>query len=234
MKPRTAQRIARFHKILGLVIGVQLLLWTISGLYFTIFPIWKIHGDHLRTDPGQIFLETGEAGLHPIESIAAQAGANILQVRLKPFITGPAYEVDMDQTYALYDAVTGQRLSPIGEDIARQIALDRWAGEGELVSLERVANPPREARKGPAWRAEFKGKDKATFWIDEQTGDLRAIRTGEWRLFDFLWGLHIMDWTERETFTSWWMKAFAFGGVTMTLLGFALIFDRARKGRLFK
>lgn len=234
MKPGTAQRVARIHKILGLVIGVQLLLWTISGLYFTIFPIGKIHGDHLRTDPGQVSLVTDGLTLQPIESIAAQETGKILQIRLKPFITGPAYEVNMGQTHALYDAATGQRISPISEDIARQIALDRWAGEGGLVSLERVASPPREARKGAAWRADFKGKNNATFWIDEQTGDLRAVRTGEWRLYDFLWGLHIMDWTERENTNSPWLKVFAFGGVTMTLLGFTLIFDRATKGRLFR
>jgi hypothetical protein len=39
--------VRRAHKWIGLVIGVQALLWMLSGLYMTAISIDVIHGDHL-------------------------------------------------------------------------------------------------------------------------------------------------------------------------------------------
>ena len=40
----------KVHRWLGLIAGIQLLAWTVSGLYFTLIPIEEIHGDHLLTN----------------------------------------------------------------------------------------------------------------------------------------------------------------------------------------
>ncbi len=84
------------------------------------------------------------------------------------------------------------------------------------------------------WRAQFEGPDTATFWIDPQDGELAAVRTGWWRAFDLFWGLHIMDWQNRETISSWWMKLFAFASLVLTLAGIWLVIDRLRKGTLLR
>ena len=84
------------------------------------------------------------------------------------------------------------------------------------------------------WRADFAGKDTATFWIDPQTGDIAAVRTGLWRTYDLLWGLHIMDWTNRVAFTSWWMKAAAFLSLVLTLAGIWLVIVRVARGRILR
>ena len=47
MPVQSRQFIRRTHKILGLVIGVLFLFWTTSGLFFTLFPIEHIRGEHL-------------------------------------------------------------------------------------------------------------------------------------------------------------------------------------------
>lgn len=231
---RQARQLARFHKVLGLVVGAQLILWTVSGFYFTLFPIDQIRGDHLRAEITGMAM--GEPGLTlvPVEQVAARGAGLTEQVKLKPFVTGPAYEVRASHGISLYDAQTGQRISPLGEELARKVAVQNWAGRGSLTALTLYETPPREASGGgrPAWRADFDGAQKATFWIDAHTGDVRAVRTTKWRIFDFLWGLHIMDWFERDNFNTWWMKLFSFGAITMALTGAGLLIDRARKGRL--
>ncbi|MEQ9317215.1 MAG: hypothetical protein RLN72_15285, partial [Henriciella sp.] len=83
-------------------------------------------------------------------------------------------------------------------------------------------------------RVQFDGKDTATFWIDAEAARLVAVRTGKWRLFDALWRFHIMDLTGEDRFDSWWLKVFAFLGLTTVLFGFALLIQRASKGRLLK
>ena len=32
-----ARRFSRLHKIVGIVVGIQLFFWTVSGLFFTLF-----------------------------------------------------------------------------------------------------------------------------------------------------------------------------------------------------
>ena len=44
---KTAFWARRAHKWIALVIGVQALLWMLSGLYMTSISIDVIHGDHL-------------------------------------------------------------------------------------------------------------------------------------------------------------------------------------------
>ena len=44
----TALKIRKTHRYLGLFIGIQFLLWTISGLYFSWTDIDDIHGDQFR------------------------------------------------------------------------------------------------------------------------------------------------------------------------------------------
>ena len=40
--------IRKTHRYLGLFIGIQFILWTVGGLYFSWTDIDKIHGDHFR------------------------------------------------------------------------------------------------------------------------------------------------------------------------------------------
>jgi hypothetical protein len=50
MKAKFSLKIRTIHKYLGLIIGVQFLLWTISGLYFSWTDIDEIHGDNFRKE----------------------------------------------------------------------------------------------------------------------------------------------------------------------------------------
>ena len=233
---RVAHRLSRIHKILGLVIGIQFLFWTVSGFFFTLYPIEVIHGDHLKQDayPTELALE-GER-LVPFETFATRLNGETEGIRLKPFLDGPVYEVTSTSGTALFDARTGVRITPLGATRARRIAEQSWAGEGELSRIVLLEHAPRESglKGNPAWRAEFKGRQSATFYINPHNGELRSVRTGIWRVFDFLWGLHIMNWATREDFNTWWLKIVSFAAITMVLLGFGILIDRARKGRLLK
>tara|TARA_R110000787_G_scaffold280154_1_gene390725 strand:- start:237 stop:935 length:699 start_codon:yes stop_codon:yes gene_type:complete len=225
--------VPRLHNILGLVVGGQVLLWIVSGFFFTFFPIEQIRGEHLRAEaPASIALPAN--GFAPLDGLVA---ADVTTVRLKPFLVGAAYETETPQGKALFDAATGAPLSPLSETLARDVAETGWAGDGALTGLTLVDAAPREAGRGHGramWRADFDGKDTATFWIDPQTGDIAAVRTGLWRTYDLLWGLHIMDWSNRETFTSWWMKLAAFLSLVLTLAGIWLVVVRVRRGKILR
>ena len=45
---KITRRMRQIHNVLALVVGTQILLWMGSGLYFTLFPIETVRGEHLR------------------------------------------------------------------------------------------------------------------------------------------------------------------------------------------
>ena len=226
---KQARRISRAHKLLGLVIGIQILFWTASGFYFTLFPIERIHGDHLRHEaPAPDFSDLGDIAAPQLTLPAAQ-------LEIREVLGRPVWVARGDGWTGLYETTTGEQLSPLGEAAVRKIAEEAWAGQGEIVSVERIDNPPRETfSKKPLWRVQFDGKDKATFWVDAEEAKILAVRTGEWRLFDVLWRFHIMDVTGEDRFDTWWLKIAAFLGLTTVLFGLALLVQRALRGRLLK
>lgn len=233
---RSTHFFRRLHNLLGLIVGAQVVLWVASGLFFTLRPIEMVRGDHLRSGAHEMMAEV-PAALAPPADILAAAGEPVMALRLKPWLGRPVWEADMHSGKALFDAASGAALSPVSEDNARRIAESGWAGEGRLASLTLQDPAPPEAGRGAGramWRAEFEGEQSATFWIDPQAGEIAAVRTAWWRTFDLFWGLHIMDWTSRETISTWWMKLFAFGALMLSLAGVWLVVDRLVKGRLLK
>ena len=184
------------HKWLALVVGLQVVIWTLTGLYMTVVHIDVIHGDHfVRTpDPRPISLE----GLVEPATLPARF-PGLRSLRLERWMDRPVYIVEASGGAALIDARTGERLSPVSEVTARAVARARFAGDAPIVKAELLRELPLEVqtRKPPLWRVEFAGWNKPTFYISPHTGELVTRRHELWRAFDFLWSLHIMDYVKR-------------------------------------
>ena len=48
MNRKISHKIRRAHRYLGLFLGLQFLMWTISGLYFSWTNLDEIHGDQFK------------------------------------------------------------------------------------------------------------------------------------------------------------------------------------------
>lgn len=48
MKRNIPYRVRKIHRYLGLTLGIQFLLWTAGGLYFSWSDMDQIHGDHQK------------------------------------------------------------------------------------------------------------------------------------------------------------------------------------------
>jgi uncharacterized iron-regulated membrane protein len=74
----------------------------------------------------------------------------------------------------------------------------------EPVSVEWVENVSAgseiRGRSLPVWRVAYSEPESVSLYIDPWTGELLARRTDRWRIFDFLWMLHIMDFDTRDDF----------------------------------
>lgn len=216
------------HKWIALIVGIQAVFWTLSGLYMTAVHIDIIHGDHLvRTiEPRPIAL----AGL--VDPTALVPGGT-KAVRLETQLGQPVYIVDAVPGRMLFDAQTGALLSPLDEDAARDRALAHYAGAGGLVASELLDVAPMEiqGRPVPIWRFEFDGWWRPTLYISPQTGELVAKRHDLWRTFDFVWMFHIMDYEARTNVNNLLLRTATWMAVATSATGAWLLLYSFRRRR---
>nr|WP_070959808.1 PepSY domain-containing protein [Hyphomonas sp. Mor2] len=234
---KTARRAARAHKIIGLVAGLLLLSWTASGLFFSLYPIETIRGDPWRPEISHGNLADMTIAV-PASAAIVEADAQVEAASLKAFLGGPVWMLRTEVGQVMVDGITGEVRSPISQsDIDELISRfdDRPVGLGELTVTYMISENPLREYSGPlpAWVIEYEPR-KQRIYVDASSGDIRAVRTTKWRIFDVLWRFHILDVTGDDRFDSWWLKLAAFLGLTMVLSGFILLVDRALKARLFR
>jgi hypothetical protein len=65
--------------------------------------------------------------------------------------------------------------------------------------------------------------DDAHFYLDGGSGEIIARRTSWWRIYDFMWGLHIMDLQGREDTHNPWVVSFGALALGMVVLALILL-----------
>ena len=111
---KTALRIRKTHRYLGLFLGIQFLFWTISGLYFSWTDIDDIHGDHFKNMEYQP--KAFNDLISPSQLIVSQ-GINTIELR--DINNSPYYWVNNNQ---LYNAIDGSLKTNITKKEALYIA----------------------------------------------------------------------------------------------------------------
>jgi hypothetical protein len=122
----------------------------------------------------------------------------------------------------LADPATGRLLPPLTAAAAAAILRARYRGEAAIAAVERTKAdaPPVELRRPiESWRVVMDNGEH--FYIDAATGEIVARRTARWRLYDFFWGLHIMDLDAREDINNGWLLGL--GAVSLAAILMALI-----------
>jgi len=215
---------ARLHIWLGWLIGVPILLWTVSGLVMVARPIEDVRGENLRAEAAPIATD---------QLVFPNRMGAVREVTLVRQADGPAWIVtEADGGRYRYSASDGSLIPPVIASEAQRIALASYAGEAQLeaVTYFPADVAPIDLRSPVnSWQAHF--SDGTNFYIDGSTGELLAVRTGWWRVYDFMWGLHIMDLETREDTSHPVLILFAGLSVAGALMGIVLLFRR-RKARL--
>ena len=171
-----------FHRYISLLISVQLLLWTVSGIYFSFNKIENVRGEQYLVKE----LDTLEQSSELSEKLSFEESMTIIEERTT--------------------------LSPIN-----------------VVLIE-------DPKRG----SEYRGRDLPLYKVvsvnedDEEinvyqnpfSGEVVAIRSTQWRLWDLMWGLHIMDWIDRDNIGNIWLKIFSFIALFTSVSGIVLFFYR--------
>jgi len=237
------KRIRKWHRYLGVIFGIQFLFWTIGGLYFSWTNIKTIRGDDVRTE--QLALRADVPVASP--AIAFQTltqqhpHAELEQVQILVNAQGRSvylirYMEHHTEHHLLADAITGATLSAITQDRAIAIALRAVKGKNQLTKLSLVTstNGHHEYREKPlpAYAVTLSGEVNATVYVGKETGMVHSIRNNQWRVFDFLWMLHVMDFKTRDDINNWLLRLLSLAGLITLCSGYALFFLSKRKRKL--
>ncbi len=213
--------IRRIHLWAGLLLGVQFVLWMASGVVMSWFHIELVRGERsMFIAPPPELQATNYAS--PGGVIAQANGA--VSVELRSFLGRPVYEVNALGGRALFDARSGIKISPIDEKSAREVAQADFLGEGEIEKIALLNDPPREFRgRKPVWRADLNDRLHSRIYVSPDTGEVLARRNDVWRIYDFFWMLHIMDYGARTNFNNPLLKIAAAAGFLFALSGLLIL-----------
>lgn len=208
-EPTRAVRFRRFlrqfHRWVGLLVGVQVLLWVLGGFIMSVLKLDAVHGDPARAVVTPVALDPAAVRI-PLAAILADSRfAGARTVTLQTWLGRPVYRIELPTGPALADAGTGRLLTPLDEAAARAVALADYAGTGRISAIEWVETaegraPEYRGRDLPLWRVRFDDERGTHLYVSPGTGAVVARRNDLWRAFDFVWMLHIMDYQEREDF----------------------------------
>lgn len=220
VKRKTASKIRKTHRYLGIFIGIQFIMWTVSGLYFSWTDINEIRGDHFRNSE---IVPTSFSGLKSPSEL--NTDTKVHSVELKEIAGEPYYWINHSR---LHNAKTGEIKTEITQEEALAVA-DRHMIDGlEVKGVERITSTGKhhEYRSGPlpAYVISYDTPENIRAYIHVKNGDFKSVRHRDWRWFDFLWMTHTMDYEGRDDFNTTLLRGFSLLGLITVFSGFLLWF----------
>ncbi|MDW3212148.1 MAG: hypothetical protein R8N23_19925 [Reichenbachiella sp.] len=215
------------------------MFWTIGGLNFSWSNLDKIHGDHLVTKKGGLSISKD---INPPASILSaiknDENAQISRVEVVDLLGEPYYLFHLPNgKLKLFSAAKGQLRKQLAESEAIAIAKEYITFEAEIKDVQLLTsvgkNHEYRERHLPAWAITFDYESQPVIYVDAVTGQFERVRHNNWRVFDWLWMLHTMDYEARDDFGNRLLKGFSILGLITVLSGF-LLFTVTCNKREFK
>ena len=208
----------RIHKWVGLILGIQFLLWALSGSMMALLDMDKVGGH-----------DGGMGHAHPLPTGEYAALASLPRdepvtgLVLRDLGARPVYEVRSAKGVRLIDATTSGAIT-VDQSMAREVAA--MMNDAPIRSVSVLAKPNLEARDhaGPMWRIDFADEENSSAYVSMDTARFLVMRGDTWRTWDFFWMLHNMDYVNRKSFNHPLIIIVGFGALWMAGTGFYLLF----------
>ncbi len=221
--------IRKAHRYIGLLVAIQLFAWSLGGIWFTWNDLDKIHGDHLKKTQATVIHQNTvsvQDSINAIKDFKTLKSLNLIE-----FFNHPAYNIhyfDQDniQKSIIIDATNARPLNSLTKNQAITVAQSQASFNAEVNHIELLTQTSSHhefrAKPLPAWAVTFDHPGQPTFYISAKTAELISVRHNDWRIFDFLWMLHTMDYQGRDDFGNWLIKIFSVIAVLTAISGILL------------
>ena len=205
------------HKYLSFFISLQLFLWTISGIYFAFNKIELVRGEQYR------LTESFPVNFNEVNFSRSDVYQIKAIKRLDEIIFVVNASKGTEYLNALGNPVSKLNKSEVFEIVSSSSTL-------EPIDLEEIT----ESSKG----SEFRGRDlplykvislndknkKINLYLNVFSGEITAVRSLQWRIWDLMWGFHIMDWQTRDKINNIFLKIFSILALVSSISGIMLFF----------
>ncbi|MFL2713138.1 MAG: PepSY domain-containing protein [Gammaproteobacteria bacterium] len=188
------------HRYLSIFVSIQLLLWTISGIYFAYNKIELVRGEQYRLPKNVEYRIFDRLGISIIETI--EYG---------------------EKSYKTYP--DGNLIKPLTKEEAIKITAQKTTLNPLEVSLITELYPGAEYRGSlPVYKVKTDTKDDINVYVGYMTGDIGSIRSDSWRIWDLMWSLHIMDYRERDNINNILLQILSILALVTSISGITLFF----------
>ena len=205
------------HKYLSFFISVQLFLWTVSGIYFAFNKIELVRGEQYRlTESFPINFNEVKFSRSDVQQVKAIN-------RLGEIIFVVSGGKDIEYLDSFGTPVNKLNKSEVFEIVSSSSTL-------KPIDLEEIT----ESSKG----SEFRGRNlplykvtslndkdkKINLYLNVFSGEITAVRSLQWRIWDLMWGFHIMDWQTRDKINNFFLQIFSILALVSSISGILLFF----------
>ena len=209
--------VRNIHKYLSFLISIQLLLWTVSGIYFAFNKIENVRGEQYREEPN-FNVDFSKLNFE-ID------GAQNIRVTDR-----------MDQEILVVDGIYGREyLDFDGKDVEKLNAEEAKTLSAKHTSLipesvelvtENIVGSEFRGRALPIYRVKSVNDvgEGINVYLNVYTGEVEAVRSNQWRIWDLMWGFHIMDWETRDDIDNLLLKIFSILALISSITGVLLFF----------
>ena len=209
--------VRNIHKYLSFFISLQLFLWTISGIYFAFNKIELVRGEQYRVT------ESFPVNFNEVKF----SRSDVQQVKAINRLGEIIFVVSGSKSTEYLDSfgapVNKLNKSEVFEIVSSSSTL-------EPIDLEEIT----ESSKG----SEFRGRDlplykvtslndkdkKINLYLNVFSGEITAVRSLQWRIWDLMWGFHIMDWQTRDKINNIFLQIFSILALVSSISGIMLFF----------
>lgn len=216
------------HKWVGLIIGLQIVLWIAGGVVMSVIPIETVRGKYLVSSQ---------------EVVAPARTVNIDLSQYKTITHGLRQQqafltlTDWQGQAHYVDATSGEVLEPLSAEQITAVAKARFTQQPvNVASTEYLTTLPLEADHlgNPVFRVTFEDWRHTSFYLDPVTAEVLTVRSDIWRFYDFFWMLHIMDYDLRSDFNHPLLILSAFSALFVAVSGLVLVYTRVIKPTVIK
>lgn len=225
------------HKWLSLFVGVQLLIWIGTGLYFNLMDHDKATGNTLRVHS------------HHEDNITDFELVNIKDLDSEPALAleliwvlrHPYYHIVYEKgahnyqqsRSIIFDALTGKPFELLPSHIT-EIAQNSYSGSGKLLAP--VLKPPPfsdyAGQQNLMWKVEVDDENDTTIYIDSTTGQVIRHVNKDSRLKELMMKLHFMDYMNTGGFNHWLIIICAIATLMFSITGVTWLTKLYRNGQL--
>ena len=205
------------HKYLSFFISVQLFLWTVSGIYFAFNKIELVRGEQYRlTESFPINFNEVNFSRSDVQQVKA-----INRLGEIIFVVSGIKGIEYLDSFGT--PVNKLNKSEVFEIVSSSSIL-------KPIDLEEIT----ESSKG----SEFRGRNlpiykvtslndkdkKINLYLNVFSGEITAVRSLQWRIWDLMWGFHIMDWQTRDKINNIFLQIFSILALVSSISGIMLFF----------